>query len=319
MQRVAVVGTGTIGLGWSIVFARGGLDTGVYDVSEEQLSLLMKRVPLELELLAEHADGDEFDASAIIRRLHPSTNLEEVLSGVEYVQENVPEDVQLKKDVFAQLDELCPAETILASSTSAIPMSEIAENVKDRQRCIVVHPTNPPHIVPLVEIVPGRHTAADITDKVRAFMEWLNQAPIICHKEISGFVLNRLQVALVREAIYLMTSGVASPEDIDRCVHDGLGLRWAFLGPLGVEETNAASIEDDLHKFREVLNELMEDVCRPTQGVTDEVIVMAKAAISRMYPATSHDDLVRYRNQMVLSLRDIKSKSSHRSGRIAKY
>ena len=133
---------------------------------------------------------------------------------------------------------------------------------------MVVHPTNPPHIVPLVEIVPGERTSAATVDTARNLIEAVGQQPIVCQKEVPGFVLNRLQFALEREAFYLAREGVASVADIDRAVSEGLGLRWALMGPFLVEETNAANVRDDLTKFGPAIQELMEIVCRPFAGPT---------------------------------------------------
>jgi 3-hydroxyacyl-CoA dehydrogenase len=308
-QKVAVVGAGTIGLGWTVVFTTAGLETAIYDSSDSQLALLEKRLDSQLDLLSEAGRIRSEETEKIRNRASFCSTLSEAVQWSAYVQESVPEDLELKQEMFTTLDRECPRTTILASSASAHPMTKIAERVESPERCIIAHPTNPPHLVPLVEIVPGEKTDPAVVERTRSFLEWVGQSPIVCTKEVFGFVLNRLQFALFREALYLLREGVASPQDIDRCVHSGLGLRWAFLGPYGVEETNADNIEDDLRKFRHSINELMHDVCRPIDGINDNDIEAARDAISAMFPGVSHDSLVDFRNRMVLALRRLKERS----------
>ena len=218
----------------------------------------------------------------------------------------MPEDLELKRSLFEELDRLVPEDVVIGSSVSALPVSDIARGTKNPGRCVGVHPTNPPHIVPLVEIVPGEQTAPAVADWAYAFMERVGQQPILCRKEIYGFVLNRIQMALLREALYLYREGVASAADIDRCVQQGLGLRWAFLGPFGVEHTNAISIDNDLHKFGQVLRELFADVCRPYDEPTEEEIALLARDVEEMFGRKPQPEIVEYRNRMVLAVRKLK-------------
>src|SRR6185436_12588726 len=152
--------------------------------------------------------------------------------------ENTPEQVEVKREVFAKLDAVAGPQTILASSTSAILPSAFTEAVPGRHRCLVAHPINPPYLVPAVEIVPSPWTDADVVERTRALMVELGQAPIVMKREIDGFIMNRLQGALLQEAFRLVAEGYATTDDIDTGLCQGIGLRWAFMGPFETIDLN---------------------------------------------------------------------------------
>jgi L-gulonate 3-dehydrogenase len=168
-----------------------------------------------------------------------ATSLPGALDGVAYVQESVAETVEAKRAVFAELDRLAPPDAILASSSSFIVASRFAENLKGRHRCLVAHPVNPPHLVPLVELVGAAWTAPETIAKAKAIYAQVGQVPIVVKREIEGFVLNRLQAVLLSEAFRLVEDGYVSPQDLDKTLKDGLGLRWSFMGPFETIELNA--------------------------------------------------------------------------------
>ncbi|MGH3042449.1 MAG: 3-hydroxyacyl-CoA dehydrogenase NAD-binding domain-containing protein [Gaiellaceae bacterium] len=316
---VALVGAGTIGRSWAVVFARAGIATRVFD-SESSVRASLRAGLEELLARGEQAGSLSPEECATIRSaVRTCESLEEAVEGVRYVQESVPEDLEAKRSVFAALDALTPPDAILGSSASTFPMTQIAATTRRPERCVVVHPTNPPHLVPLVEIAAGERTDPEVVDAAHAFMEALGQSPIRVRKERFGFVLNRLQFALAREAFWLAKEGVASIADIDRCLTDGLGLRWAFLGPFGVEATNAASVEDDLTKFGNGIRALFADVCRPYDGPGEDEIASVSKGVAEMFAGAAHSDVVAYRDEMVAALRRLKEQrqfpvSSARSG-----
>ncbi|HEV3312731.1 MAG TPA: 3-hydroxyacyl-CoA dehydrogenase NAD-binding domain-containing protein [Chloroflexota bacterium] len=307
IDRIAVVGTGLIGLGWSIVFARSGIETRACDPDQAQLDLLNSRLFGSLATMRKAGWIADPEIEATVARIHMSTDIAVALDGVGYVQECVPERLELKQEVFTELDQRLPAEVVIGSSTSAIPMSHIAQNTQHPERCVVVHPTNPPHVAPLVEIVPGELTTPETVEFARRLMEAVGQCPIICRKEIPGFVLNRLQFALEREAFYLAREGVASVADIDRVVSEGLGLRWALLGPFLVEETNGADVRDDLTRFSLAIDGLMAQVCKPFDKLTSDDVDRVEAGVHELMGDLSHDDLLAYRDELVLTLRRLKA------------
>jgi 3-hydroxyacyl-CoA dehydrogenase len=163
----------------------------------------------------------------------------DALDGVSYVQENVPETLDAKRAIFAELDALAVPDAILASSSSAIVASLFTESLAGRARCLIAHPVNPPHLVPIVELVGAPWTAPETIARAKEVYEQINQVPIVARREVEGFILNRLQGALLAEAFRLVGEGYVSPQDLDKTIKDGLGLRWSFMGPFATIELNA--------------------------------------------------------------------------------
>jgi L-gulonate 3-dehydrogenase len=238
MSRIAVVGCGVVGSSWSLVFARAGFEVAVYDQSPAAVQDTLKFVRSALtDLAAQGLYSDDIDAACA--RLSAADTLEAALAGVDYVQESAPERVEIKRALYAQLDAIAAPGTILASSTSGLPASSFTEHVQNRSRCLVVHPINPPHLVPLVELVPAPWTDPAVVDRAARIMDEVGQSPIRLAREINGFVVNRLQSALLGEAFRLVEDGLCSAADVDRAVSDGLGLRWFFMGPFETIDLNA--------------------------------------------------------------------------------
>jgi L-gulonate 3-dehydrogenase len=237
MPAVAIVGTGLIGRSWAIVFARAGWEVRITDPSADQLAAAPRLIRQGLDELAAH--GLAADPAGAARRVSAVASLTEAIRGVDLVQENGPELVEIKRELFAELDRLAPAGAVLASSSSAIVASRFTETLAHRERCLVAHPVNPPHLVPLVELCGAPWTAAAIIERARGIYDSVGQVPIVVNREVEGFVLNRLQGALLSEALRLVEEGIVGPQDLDKTVKDGLGLRWSFLGPFETIELNA--------------------------------------------------------------------------------
>lgn len=239
MQKIAVIGAGAIGRAWAVVFARAGHPVALFSRTETTLARANGLISASLEALTEFALLGE-SPRLVKARIAPTTVLADAVEGAIYVQENAPENLAEKKALFHRLDELAAAEATIASSTSTIPASAFASEVKGRHRCLVAHPVNPPHVVPAVEISPAPFTAADVVARTRELLASVGQTPIVLNKEITGFVMNRLQSLLACEAIRLVEEGYITTEDLDRAVKEGLGLRWSFMGPLETLDLNAA-------------------------------------------------------------------------------
>jgi L-gulonate 3-dehydrogenase len=237
MAKVAVIGAGLIGRAWAMVFARAGWEVALYDAVSGVAEAGLGAVGDGLRALAEHGLAD--DPAGAAARVRVAENLADALDGASFVQENVPETVDAKRAIFAELDRLAASDAILASSTSAIVASLFTEHLAGRHRCLVAHPVNPPHLVPLVELVGSPWTTADTVGRAKAVYLAVGQVPIVVRREIEGFVLNRLQGALLAEAFRLVGDGTVSPQDLDKTVKDGLGLRWSFMGPFETIELNA--------------------------------------------------------------------------------
>ncbi len=247
-KSVTVVGAGLVGRGWAIVFARGGYTVRLFDVTKERISEALRVIDKNLADLAAYNLVAE---PAIIRdRIHGTTVLSEAVEETIWVQECVFEKLEVKREIFAALDAKVPPEATLASSTSTFPGSAFTSEIKGRHRCLVAHPINPPYLVPLVEIVPTPWTAAETTSAARQFMTEVKQVPIVLKREVAGFVVNRLQVALLGEAFRLVEDDVIGAVDLDHAIADGLGLRWSFMGPFETIDLNApGGIRDYVDRF----------------------------------------------------------------------
>jgi 3-hydroxyacyl-CoA dehydrogenase len=229
--RTACIGAGLIGSGWATLLSLRGLRVSVQDLDEESLGRVIEDVRMSLLFLTKNNVIIEDQARSALERVTVHKEIAEAVKNADYVQESVFENYDLKKQVFAEIERNTSEETVIASSTSALSMSEIQKAVNRPQRCIIVHPMNPVHIMPLVEIVPGSYTSKDTVDLAYDFMITLGKTPVVCRKEVPGFIINRLQSALYREAFDLVDSGVATVEEVDKAVRAGAGLRWAFMGP----------------------------------------------------------------------------------------
>lgn len=236
-MKIAIVGSGLVGQAWAIVFARGGCDVVLWDGDAQALARAHDLVAQQIREL--ETQGLLSNATAAIARLSAVESLEQVLADADYVQESLPERVEVKQEIFARMDGLVPDHVILASSTSSIPASAFTEGLAGRHRCLVAHPVNPPYLIPVVELCGALWTDPAVIARTREIMTAIGQKPVSVNREIEGFVLNRLQGALLREAFRLVDKGIVSVEDLDVTVKDGLGLRWAFMGPFETIDLNA--------------------------------------------------------------------------------
>ena len=237
--KTAIIGSGLIGCAWAVAFARGGCTVHLFDQNGDaaaQARTTLARLADELET-ADMLDGQT--AQDITQRVHIAKTLDAALADAVHVQENVPEKLEIKKQVFSELDARAPRDATLASSTSALLPSAFTEHLAGRERCLVAHPINPPSLIPAVEIVPAPWTSDATMDRCAALMERIGQKPIRMQREIDGFIMNRLQGALLQEAFRLVADGIASPEDVDTGLRDGLAPRWALLGPFETIDLNA--------------------------------------------------------------------------------
>ena len=228
-EKVGLVGGGLIGRAWAIVFARAGCDVVLYDsvegAAEASLAVVNDLLPdLEAQDLLNGGD-----AATVRARMRAATGLEDALDGAVHVQESTPEILDVKQGVWRALDAAAGPDTVLASSTSGLLPSSFTEGLEGGRRCLVAHPINPPFVVPAVELVPAPWTDKAVMERTAALMRKVGQAPIVMEKEIEGFVMNRLQGALLHEAFRLVNDGVVGPEDVDIALKDGIGLRWSFM------------------------------------------------------------------------------------------
>jgi L-gulonate 3-dehydrogenase len=255
MRTVAIVGGGSIGVAFCIVFARAGCNVRLYDPADE------RRRAVEPEVRARLHDLGEFDllddsAESVLARIVVLDNLADAVRGAVLVQECAPERVDLKRELFMQIDENTPADAVLASSSSALPVSSFADALPGRARCLVAHPGNPPYLITVIEIVAAPFTSGETVARVNALYEEAWMSAVQVSNEIEGFIFNRLRGAILREAYCLVRDGVASVTDIDRLVRDGLGQRWSVTGPFETVDLNTrGGIESHARKMALIMNE----------------------------------------------------------------
>lgn len=263
MAAVAVIGAGLVGRAWAIAFARGGYDVRIHDEVSSAAGKALQFAADAVQALAEEGLLDGQSPATVAGRLSVAETMSAALAGACHVQENTPEDLETKKRVFAQLDRAAAPDAVLASSTSALLPSRFTESLAGRARCLVVHPINPPYLIPAVEIVPAPWTDPQVVERARTLMKAAGQAPIVMKREIDGFVMNRLQGALLEEAFRLVADGYASVEDIDIGLREGLALRWSFMGPFETIDLNApAGVRDYVTRYQQIYERLFPSMQR---------------------------------------------------------
>lgn len=306
MSTVACIGTGTVGRAWAVVFARAGHEVRVFDALAGEIeSRTLPGARRTLELLAENGMLDEA-VDTVFARIKPAATIAEAVAGASYVQESVREDVAVKREVFAEIALHAPADAILASSTSAIPGSEFLADIAYPGRALVVHPVNPPSLIPLVELCGTGRTSADTIDVAKSVMRAAGMRPIVLKKEVDGFILNRLQFALVAEAWHLVGEGYCEPDDIDAVLTDGLALRWASIGPFEVAHLNAP---DGVQGFVDRLGPMMKHLGRSARtdyDWTPEQAAANHASVAERIPLDQIAERAAWRDRRILALRRMK-------------
>ena len=292
MSTVAIVGAGTIGLSWAALFASHGWDVRVSDPRPDLAELVRDGVAQ----LAGVLPGD------LQARIAVEPDLEAAVTGVDVVQENGPERLELKQELFARIEAAAPAGALLLSSTSGLMPSDMGARMAEPGRVVVGHPFNPPHVVPLVEVVPGSQTPPALTQRAAELYRTLGKVPVVLRKEIGGFVANRLQSAVFRESVHLVLSGVVTPEELDRVVTESVGVRWATAGPF--ESYHLGGGPGGIRHLLEHLGPGMarrwEDLGRPE--LTPDVVEMISASTEERFADTDYDARTAERDRLQLAV-----------------
>jgi 3-hydroxyacyl-CoA dehydrogenase len=305
IRNVAIVGTGLIGASWAAQYLARGFDVIATDPAPNAEASLRKCVDESWELLTVVglASGASRD------RLTFSADIKEAVSKADFVQESVPERPMLKAKVFAQMDEAAPPSSILASSASGITMDAVQSNCKHHpERCVIGHPFNPPHVIPLIEVVGGAKTSEEVIERTMTFYASIGKKPIRLRKVLPGHVGNRLQAALYREVLYLVQQGVVSVEDADTAVSYGPGLRWGVIGPslqwhLG---GGPAGIQHFVEHFMDGFVGLMKRLEMPE--VTPALIQTIVDGVLKEANGQSVEHLAGAENKLVLELLALRAK-----------
>jgi L-gulonate 3-dehydrogenase len=307
MTTAAMIGAGLIGRSWAMVFARAGWSVHLYDSDPAQVDAARGRI--EAGLREQQASGLADDAAAAAARIAYVTNLEVALADVDWVQESAPENLDVKCQLYPHVDRATPPAAIIASSTSGIKASLFTENLSGRARCLVAHPINPPHLVPVVELCGAPWTSPATVERAREVMHGIGQVPIVVRRELDGFIVNRLQGALLSEALRLVGEGYVSPQDLDKTVQDGLGLRWSFIGPFATIELNApGGVADYCARYGSIYRAVAANP--PAPVVWDAANVDRVASQLESLTPEARDARMRWRDARLLALRRHKREAS---------
>ena len=301
--RAAVIGAGTMGHGIAQVFAQAGYDVKLFDISEEALKGALTRIEANLAFFVESGVLTTEESEDALSRIEPSLDLEDAVRDVEFVTEAVPEEMELKQKVFARLDANTPSHAILASNTSGLSITEIARRAERPERVIGTNWWNPPHITPLVEMMRGEKTSDETVQRTRETLSGIGKKPILILKPIQGFVGNRLQIALLREALSLLENGVASAEDIDTAASYGPGFRYPILGPFKTADFGGLDIF--YHLARDLYREL--DCSKEPQRVLARLVEGGRLGFKTgegfyTYRDKDPEELLRERDRRLLEI-----------------
>jgi len=305
MPNAAIVGAGIIGSSWALVFARAGWQVAVYARNASVRDTLHERV--HRAATSARAIAPDVAPDEIVARIAVVPSLEGAVDGANWVQESVEEEVRVKTGVFAAIDAAAASGTVCASSTSSIGMSQIAGGLPGRARAVVVHPATPPHLIPVVEVVPAPFTSVDTVGRAMSAMREVGQVPVLVRRERPGFVMNRLQGALLTEMFAVVRDGLMSPADVDALIRDGFGLRWAWLGPLeGVDLNAPGGIADYLGRYGFMFNQMARERGDTQPVVSPELVATLDAALRERLPLEALPDRVAWRDQRMAALRALR-------------
>jgi 3-hydroxybutyryl-CoA dehydrogenase len=248
-QRVAVIGAGMMGVGIAQIFALAGHEVALQDAFSEALERAPSALRANLTFLAENGLGRLDEVEPAVARVRTTADLADAVQGAAFVVECVFEDLELKRGLFKQLDELCPPETILCTNTSVMSVTQIGERAVHKERVVGTHFWNPPYLIPLVEVVRTAHVADEAVDRVMTLLRGVGKRPIDCKKDVPGFVANRLQHALWREAISIVEHGIADAETVDESIRFGPGLRLPVLAPMENADMVGLDLTLAIHEY----------------------------------------------------------------------
>ncbi|MFM0632014.1 3-hydroxyacyl-CoA dehydrogenase NAD-binding domain-containing protein [Paraburkholderia xenovorans] len=309
IRRIVVIGTGVIGASWTALFLAKGLKVVATDIAPNAEAQLRKFVESAWPALKRLG----LAPGASQANLTFTPVLAQALTDVDLVQENGPERLEFKQDLYRQLDELLPPHVIIASSTSTLPMSSIQMGaVLHPERCVVGHPFNPPHLMPLVEIVGGAKTSEDTIRRAMEFYTSIGKQAVRLHKELRGHVANRLQFAVAREVYYLVAEGVLSAADVDAALSWGPGLRWGVMGNMMLNHLGGGpgGIEHFFHQFAGPMTAGWKDLGSPE--LTPEVQKKLIDAVHAEVGSRSIEELETERDEMLLGLIELRTKGKAR-------
>lgn len=306
-RKVAVMGSGIIGSGWVSLFAMKGCRVSVYDIVPEQLENARERVNGNLQVFVKNGIIGAAEKEKIIGSIIFDTDPGRVLEDVCFIQESGPDKYEIKQEIIDTIDRHAPDDAVVASSTSGLSISKVAERSRFPGRIIGAHPFNPPHLIPLVELMKSEKTTDEVVDFTIKFYRSVGKVPVLLKKEVLGFIANRLTFALYREAMDLVLKGVCTVEDIDNAMLYGPGLRYAILGPNMLYELGAKDGIRGMRKLAQSVNKVYEDLAiwgaRPDYwyDLAQEGVNEAKKNLPE-YIGNTNEEIREYRDRMLIEL-----------------
>ena len=304
MENVAIIGRGIIGSSWALVFARAGLNISIWDRTGQGEATVLS----DLQEVAASMVGTSYAVppEAFVR-VQVHRELRDVLRGATYIQESAPEDLGLKRELLHHIAEAADPGAIIASSTSGLRPSEMADGIVAKDRFLVVHPLTPPHLLPLTEIVPSPFTSGEAIERTCAFMTEVGQVPVRLFRETPGFVANRILGAMLNEFFHLVREEVIHPQDVDTIITQGFGLRWACMGPLAAMDLNApGGVADYLSRY----GSIFENVARERNAscaLDDALIRKVSDALRADHPLAANPTRAAARDRAIAHLRSVRT------------
>jgi 3-hydroxybutyryl-CoA dehydrogenase len=315
MERVAVIGAGLMGHGIAQVFAQNGCSVRLYDIAGGLLTRATERIRANLDLFVDTGVEDQGVFDRVLSRIKMTTDLREALDGAQFVTEAVLEDLDLKAEIFKQIDAATDENVVMASNTSTLSMSGIAKSIRKGDRLLVTHWFNPPHLIPVVEVLGTEVTGEATVKSTLAFLKEMGKEPVHVLKEVPGFLVNRIQTAMFREIMALLEAGVASAEDIDKAVSGSFGIRLAAIGPLATVDLAGVDL---WYKGAKHLYPFFDNSTEPQKMWTEMVEkgLLGKEAGKGFfdYPLDCGTDIVKERDMRLIGLLDILRGSKIKGG-----
>ncbi|USK68811.1 3-hydroxyacyl-CoA dehydrogenase family protein [Peribacillus asahii] len=288
IKNIAIIGSGVMGSSIAQSFAASGYSVTINDLNEELLQKSKNRISENLSLTVEEVGLDEEQKQSDLANIYYTTDLEEAVKEADFIIEAIPEVIEWKWELYEKLERIMKADAIVASNTSTFPISRLMEKASFPDRMIITHFFNPGHLVPLVEIVKHPQTKETVVDATLDLIRRIGKSPILLKKEISGFIANRLQTALMREAFYLLKEDVASARDIDTAITAGPGFRWAFTGP--IEIADFGGLDTWQRVFENVAPDLNQSVEAPE--IIRELVEQGKLGTKSGEGIYQYDDML---------------------------
>jgi len=305
--KIAIVGSGLIGRSWSMLFVGAGYSVSLYDIVADNVDVALADIQQQLVTLeTKGLLRGSLSADDQYKLISKSNSLADCLAGAIYCQECVFEKIELKRDVFNQLDEFADDHIILASSTSCFLPSLFTDGLKHKNQCVVAHPVNPPYYVPLVEVVPAPWTDQAIVQRTRKLLTEIGQKPVTLKREVPGFSLNRIQYAILDETYRQIANGILSVEDVDTVMSDGLGLRYAFMGPWETAHLNAAGMKEYFEKYADGIYKVSEDF-GPNPRMEGDVADLISQEMDKKIPIEKLPERRKWRDDRLTALAQLKN------------